>query len=379
VQRNLILKTKHPKMKNFSLFIIAIYLSGNIMAQVQGSPSTFTTSPIPGSDRTWANTSNAAASDNVYSDYGGFSSGAGVKYTDYLVATNFGFSIPSGATNIGIIIEIERSDPSPVSRTADHSIRIVKGGVITGTDQSSGAGYSRTDAYQIFGSAGDQWGTTWTAADINATDFGVAIAARRSSNGTNAGRIDHILVTIVYDITLPLKLLSFSGVQNNNKVKLDWSTSDESGMSHFELEKSVNGTNFSKITTVACTNRYTTTNYSFTDDSPAEGKKWYRLKIISNSGDAKYSKVIAVQIKTGKTLVLFPTISQNGTDLSVNNPANKKLTVQFFTTAGQVTGTSVTSSNRVTVSTSSKTAGMMYYKITDDKQVLLGSGSVIIQ
>jgi hypothetical protein len=366
-------------MKDFTLFIIAIYLSGNTMAQVQGSPSTFTTSPIAGSDRTWANTSNVAATDNIYSDYGGFSGGTGLKYTDYLVATNFGFSIPANASNIGIIVEIERSDPSPVSRTADHSIKIVKGGVITGTDQSSGAGYSRTDAYQIFGSAGDQWGTAWTAADINAADFGVAIAAKRSSNGTNAGRIDHILITVVYDITLPLKLISFSGIQNNNKVRLDWSTSDESGMSHFELERSVNGTDFSKITTVSCTNRYTNTNYSFTDDNTTEGKNWYRLKIISNSGDAKYSKVIAVKFSNNKTLTLFPSVFQAGTDLSVNNPTNKKLAVKFFNAGGQVIGASVISSNRVVVNIASKTAGIIYYKIIDDKQAQLGSGSIIVQ
>jgi hypothetical protein len=372
-------KPIHPKMKNFTLFIIAIYLSGNMMAQVQGSPSTFTTSPIAGSDRTWANTSNAAASDNLYSNYGGFSSGAGVKYTDYLVATNFGFSIPANATNIGIIVEIERSDPSPVSRTADYSIKIVKGGIITGTDKSSGAGYSRTDAYQLFGSGGDQWGTTWTAADINAVDFGVAVAAQRSSNGTNAGRIDHILITVVYDITLPLKLISFSGIQSNNKVRLDWSTSDESGMSRFELEKSLNGADFTKITTVNCTNRYITTNYSFTDENTFEGKIWYRLKIISNSGDAKYSKAIAVKFSNNKKLTLFPSAFQAGTDLSINNSANKKLFIKFFNAAGQVVGTSATSSNRVAVNTASTTAGIIYYKIVDDRQTLLGSGSIIVQ
>lgn len=364
-------------MKNLTLVIIVLFLNNTIRAQVQSSPSTFTTVPIPGSDRTWANTSNAASSNNLYSDYGGFSSGAGVRYTDYLVATNFGFSIPAGATNIGIIVEMERSDPN--SRTSDYSIRIVKGGVITGTDKSSNAAYPSTDSYQSYGSSGDQWGTTWTAADINAADFGVAIASQRSSNGANNGRVDHIRITIVYDITLPLKLLSFSGVQNNNKVKLDWSTSDESGMSHFELEKSVNGTNFNKITTVACTNRFTTTNYSFNDENTAEEKIWYRLKIVSNSGDAKYSKVIAVKFSASKTLSLFPSVTQRGNDLSVNNAAYKKLTVLFFNTGGQAIGTAATSSNKVAANALSKTSGVIYYKIFDDKKTQLGSGSVIVQ
>lgn len=364
-------------MKNFTLFIIALFLGNNIRAQVQGSPSTFTTSPIAGSDRTWANTSNAAGSDNLYSDYGGFSTGAGVKYTDYLVATNFGFSIPAGAANIGIIVEMERADPN--SRTADHSIRIVKGGVILGDEKSSGAAYPSTDGYQTYGSSGDQWGTTWTPADINAADFGVAIASRRSSNGANNGRVDHIRITVIYDITLPLKLISFSGIQNNNKVKLDWSSSDESGMSHFELEKSVNGTNFSKITTVPCTNRFTTTNYSFTDENTAEGKIWYRLKIISNSGDTKYSKVIVIKFSAGKTLSLFPTVTQRGNDLLINNSANKKLTVLFFNTSGGTIGIAATSSNKVAANVLSKTSGMIFYKIFDDKKAQLGSGSVMVQ
>jgi len=58
----------------------------------------------------------------------------------------------------------------------DNSIRIVKGGVISGDEKALGKEIPATIDYIKYGGENDLWGLTWTAGDINSSDFGVAIS-----------------------------------------------------------------------------------------------------------------------------------------------------------------------------------------------------------
>jgi len=111
--KNLPGSTLLSTMKNFLLISLFAFSSVALQAQIQGplSGSSFTTVAIPGSDKTWTNLSNAAASDDAYSMFGNITGGVG-SYTNYLVATNFGFTIPLSSTITGIIVEVESSDPN---------------------------------------------------------------------------------------------------------------------------------------------------------------------------------------------------------------------------------------------------------------------------
>ncbi len=116
--------------------------------------------------------------------------------TQYLVATGFNFALPADSLIQGIQVSIERSATIAAS-ARDNSVKIVKGGTATGTDKASASSWPTTDAYASYGSTSDLWGTTWTAADINAANFGVAISAIRTANSPTV-RVDHITVTVTY-------------------------------------------------------------------------------------------------------------------------------------------------------------------------------------
>jgi hypothetical protein len=119
--------------------------------------------------------------------------------TNYLKATNFGFTIPSGATINGIIVEIEKS-ATAANRIVDDRVRIVKAdGTVGTTDKASATNWTGTDTYATYGSSSDLWGESWTDADINDADFGAVIAARWVSGGaTETGRVDHVRITVHY-------------------------------------------------------------------------------------------------------------------------------------------------------------------------------------
>ena len=116
--------------------------------------------------------------------------------SNYLVATGFGFAVPAGSTISGISARIQRRSDVAAMIT-DSRIRIVKGGVIGTTEKSTGATWPTTQAYTTFGGAADLWGTTWTAADVNAANFGIAIAV--TAGGSNSyAYANHIEITVTY-------------------------------------------------------------------------------------------------------------------------------------------------------------------------------------
>lgn len=156
------------------------------------SPGTVVDDTTPG-NLIWQNPANAKVSDNVYSNITGGLDG-GVSH--YLKATNFGFSIPDGATIDGIVVEIERY-PSAASAVSDYRVRIVKSGYISATDRKKAGFWSTTQAYYIYGSSSDKWGETWAPAVINASNFGVALSVD-VEEGRKKAYVDHVRIKVYY-------------------------------------------------------------------------------------------------------------------------------------------------------------------------------------
>src|SRR5688572_19175729 len=123
-------------MKPFLLSLLSIFLITSVTAQTQQGPNsgvTSTTMTLSGSSLSWTNTNLAGASDDSYASFGDLPNTAGT-YTNYLVVTGFGFTVPFGGTIAGIRVETERSDPNGL--TSDYSIRLVKNAAIRATDRS---------------------------------------------------------------------------------------------------------------------------------------------------------------------------------------------------------------------------------------------------
>lgn len=120
--------------------------------------------------------------------------------SNYLTATNFGFSLPSSATVDGIIVGVKVADAS-FDDWRDESVRLIKGGTISGTDKSAAAAWTTTFTFHTFGGVADLWGNTLAYSDVNASTFGVAFAAQcveASDCVSNTGRVDVINMDVYY-------------------------------------------------------------------------------------------------------------------------------------------------------------------------------------
>ena len=91
--------------------------------------------------------------------------------------------------------------------------------------------------------------------------------------------------------TLPITLVSFNAVKANSKVNLTWVVSSEINAKGYDVERSGNGSSFTKISYVPATN---STNYISTDANPLSGVNYYRLKMVDIDGKFKYSDVRTV-------------------------------------------------------------------------------------
>ena len=154
--------------------------------------------------RPWGTLTGPLASDNLYAT----ASVNDNQTTNYLQCTGYGFAIPSGATIVGITVNVERSASNTLVQ--DAAMRMVKAGVIdsnAANDRSTATGYTTTDVIEAHGGGADTWGTVWTAADINDPNFGAAFASVKAgtAGGARTVRVDHMPITVTY--TLPGNLI----------------------------------------------------------------------------------------------------------------------------------------------------------------------------
>lgn len=96
---------------------------------------------------------------------------------------------------------------------------------------------------------------------------------------------------------LNTKLLSFTGQLRDDYTNLRWTTEDEAPQTIFDIERSNDGTRFSKIGSVnarAASGMGTT--YNFNDPTAVAGMAFYRLKTIEK-GNYTYSRIVMVSNK----------------------------------------------------------------------------------
>ncbi len=97
---------------------------------------------------------------------------------------------------------------------------------------------------------------------------------------------------------LPVTLSEFSAKNNKDQVALFWKTSSEVNSNYYEIQRSKDGQNFSKIGNIYAQGTSTLENlYSFKDIMPLKGTNYYRLSIVDLDGKMSYSKTVAVDIK----------------------------------------------------------------------------------
>jgi Secretion system C-terminal sorting domain len=141
---------------------------------------------------------------------------------------------------------------------------------------------------------------------------------------------------------MPVKYQSFDALANNNTVTLKWITENEIDNSHFEVERSFDGSSFTTIGTVqagAATGANSKT-YLLKDNSTAlvDAKLvYYRLKQYDLNGKYSYSNILLVRMQAVSNVKMQVSPNPFVENLNVRFTATENGTaqVQIITVNGQ--------------------------------------------
>jgi hypothetical protein len=127
---------------------------------------------------------------------------------------------------------------------------------------------------------------------------------------------------------LPVKLVLFEATKNNQTGLLTWQTATEENSDRFEIERSTDGASFTAFGQVkAAGNSTQPIDYTFTDQNPAPGINYYRLKEVDHDGSFHYSTI--------RTLLFDEAHNHAGLQVSPNPASNGALYINLADQANE--------------------------------------------
>ncbi|MBS1739419.1 MAG: T9SS type A sorting domain-containing protein, partial [Bacteroidetes bacterium] len=99
---------------------------------------------------------------------------------------------------------------------------------------------------------------------------------------------------------LPIELLTFNGIAQHENASLSWETGVEQNTVGFDLERSLDGRNFTKVISLVALHGNAPNHYAYIDQNVASlgSKLFYRLKLKDLNGLEGYSSVLELRFGT---------------------------------------------------------------------------------
>ncbi|HEY0679360.1 MAG TPA: T9SS type A sorting domain-containing protein [Chitinophagaceae bacterium] len=118
---------------------------------------------------------------------------------------------------------------------------------------------------------------------------------------------------------LNIKLTTFNAAKASGYNNVHWQAECTSTQAVFEIERSSDGQNFSKIETVVADQVRCRQPFDFQDKTAKAGTNYYRIRVVDVDGKSFYSRIVAVINKSkGFELVgIYPSVISSG-QLKVN-------------------------------------------------------------
>jgi hypothetical protein len=216
-------------------------------------------------------------------------------------------------------------------------------------------------------SGGDAGGSGGGGSSYNAGSSQV-----NTSNIATVGRVTIECLTV-----LATELMGFKATNHKSTIDLLWQTASEKDMSHFDIEQSTDGLNFSKIGETKAAGK--ANSYTFTKEGPLSIVTYFRLKIVNSDGRFTYSKVLSVAFGKDLTVKAFPNPIQNELTIDVISES-KQLDIDIIDVLGRSiyqkneSNTDLSREYRegsklLTINTLKWLSGIYFLKISDGKKV----------
>ena len=170
---------------------------------------------------------------------------------------------------------------------------------------------------------------------------------------------DKIAVMRYGSSIFPLDFISFTATKLEHSVQLNWQTANEVNTAWFNVQRRVNGSNFTNIGKVNATGSGEG-KYHFTDElsTLGTGTIYYRLQIIDKDGKSKYSDVRSIKLQNNARYTILPNPAKDYIAISGKNIADITIT--------DATGKQVMTTKVPRINISGLARGIYFVRIQSD-------------
>lgn len=136
---------------------------------------------------------------------------------------------------------------------------------------------------------------------------------------------------------LPSEIVRFEAKKEGEEVVINWTTATEINSAYFIVEKSKDGTNFGRLTSVdAHGNSTTLRNYSATDKNPLNGINYYRLQRVDMDGMVSPTEILTVNYRpTPEEPIIYPNPVQDFVQIEAKGLDGRDIILEVFNQNGQ--------------------------------------------
>jgi hypothetical protein len=176
--------------------------------------------------------------------------------------------------------------------------------------------------------------------------------------------------------TLPVKLTNFSALTENKNVNLNW-TGHEENFSHYVVQRSINGKEFSDLAVVFAKDiSGSTSKYAYKDENvnSSTGSLYYRLLMVDKTSEAKLSDVRVIKIakiKESIQLTTYPNPVVNQVKVTIPSAwQGKRVVLELFSSNGvKIQSMQINTANlNETIQMNQLAKGMYIIKVSSDTE-----------
>ncbi len=184
------------------------------------------------------------------------------------------------------------------------------------------------------------WNVTWTSPAASVGDIKLYMAGVVANNDDLVGGDSvYTYVSPSPVVVVPVELSSFVyDVVNENDIELKWGTSSETNNYGFEIERSIDGTNFEMIDFIKGNGTTSEeSNYTYIDNSDIAGDYYYRIRQVDFDGTFEYSPVIRISMGAPHEFGLaqnYPNPFNPSTTISYQLPKSANVNIAVYNIQG---------------------------------------------
>ena len=287
------------------------------------------------------------------------------------------FSSPVSIDANTIYIASYHTNGSKYVGTSSGFVAAVINGSLSAPDNAS-AGGNGVYAYGTTASFPNQsvGGNYWADVMFTPSAYSFTLTSITDANGCSS---QGVLQTLNINAgncggnSLPVTLTNLWATTNEDDVTLQWTTSTEINNLGFEVQRSMDGADWSVLGFVTGAGNSTAVQrYMYLDQKlPMGNSYYYRLKQIDFDKRFEYSAVIAVKIDAPNGFVLeqnYPNPSRGTTTIRFTLPRTAKVNLSLYDLSGRLVKVLINDSKElgmhaVILNTGTLAKGLYYYKL----------------